>query len=116
MSTSVFKLFVILACFALLLFVVGLAVFPSVYTSDAAEATISASVDDVSLFQPEKVARLPGKNTLQPVTSIQVVVVGDIGRSPRMQNHALSIAKHGARVDLIGYNGTTPIRVLKYRY
>lgn len=36
---------------------------------------------------------------------IQVVVLGDIGRSPRMQYHALSIAKHGGIVDLIGYRG-----------
>ena len=34
---------------------------------------------------------------------IQVLVLGDIGRSPRMQYHALSIAKHGTQVDLIGY-------------
>jgi hypothetical protein len=38
--------------------------------------------------------------------SVQVLVLGDIGRSPRMQYHALSIAKHGGRVDLIGYHGT----------
>lgn len=36
----------------------------------------------------------------------QVVVLGDIGRSPRMQYHAISIAKHGGRVFLIGYKGT----------
>ncbi|EON65520.1 hypothetical protein W97_04758 [Coniosporium apollinis CBS 100218] len=36
-------------------------------------------------------------------TSVQVVVLGDIGRSPRMQYHALSIAKRGGKVDLIGY-------------
>lgn len=35
----------------------------------------------------------------------QIVVLGDIGRSPRMQYHALSIAKHGGRVFLIGYQG-----------
>lgn len=35
--------------------------------------------------------------------TVQVVVLGDIGRSPRMQYHALSIAKHGGRVYLIGY-------------
>ena len=39
-------------------------------------------------------------------TRVQVVVLGDIGRSPRMQYHALSIAKHGAQVDLIGYKGS----------
>jgi hypothetical protein len=38
-------------------------------------------------------------------TSVQVVVLGDIGRSPRMQYHALSIAKHGGRVILVGYQG-----------
>lgn len=35
----------------------------------------------------------------------QIVVLGDIGRSPRMQYHAISIAKHGARVYIIGYKG-----------
>jgi beta-1,4-mannosyltransferase len=39
--------------------------------------------------------------------AVQVVVLGDIGRSPRMQYHALSIAKHGGRVFLIGYQGTS---------
>lgn len=34
---------------------------------------------------------------------VQVLVLGDVGRSPRMQYHALSIAKHGGQVDLIGY-------------
>ncbi|MCJ1310620.1 mannosyltransferase [Agyrium rufum] len=33
----------------------------------------------------------------------QVLVLGDVGRSPRMQYHAISLAKHGAFVDLIGY-------------
>ncbi|EME42590.1 glycosyltransferase family 33 protein [Dothistroma septosporum NZE10] len=37
--------------------------------------------------------------------SVQIVVLGDIGRSPRMQYHALSIAKHGGKVDIIGYMG-----------
>jgi beta-1,4-mannosyltransferase len=37
--------------------------------------------------------------------TVQIVVLGDIGRSPRMQYHALSIAKHGGRVFLIGYKG-----------
>lgn len=41
--------------------------------------------------------------------TVQIVVLGDIGRSPRMQYHALSIAKHGGRVFLIGYQGARPI-------
>lgn len=36
---------------------------------------------------------------------IQILVVGDIGRSPRMQYHALSVAKHGRKVDIVGYKG-----------
>lgn len=41
----------------------------------------------------------------QAVVSVQIVVLGDIGRSPRMQYHALSIAKHrgGGSVAFIGY-------------
>ncbi|KAJ2809840.1 mannosyltransferase, partial [Coemansia sp. 'formosensis'] len=33
----------------------------------------------------------------------------DIGRSPRMQYHALSLAKAGHSVDLVGYSGSTPM-------
>ncbi|KAI0478404.1 glycosyl transferase group 1 [Xylariaceae sp. FL0804] len=40
--------------------------------------------------------------------SVQVLVLGDIGRSPRMQYHALSIARHGGRVDIIGYHESAP--------
>ena len=34
---------------------------------------------------------------------VQIVVLGDIGRSPRMQYHALSMAKLGWAVELVGY-------------
>ncbi len=34
-----------------------------------------------------------------------VVVLGDLGRSPRMCNHALSLAEEGVRVSLVGYHG-----------
>jgi beta-1,4-mannosyltransferase len=36
---------------------------------------------------------------------VQVLVLGDIGRSPRMQYHAISLVKTGRKVDLIGYKG-----------
>lgn len=36
---------------------------------------------------------------------IQIIVVGDIGRSPRMQYHAISVTNHGRYVDLVGYKG-----------
>lgn len=36
---------------------------------------------------------------------IQILVLGDIGRSPRMQYHAISAAKHGRKVDIVGFKG-----------
>jgi beta-1,4-mannosyltransferase len=39
---------------------------------------------------------------------VAVVVGGDVGRSPRMCYHALSLADAGARVDLLGYAGARP--------
>ncbi|RAL03676.1 chitobiosyldiphosphodolichol beta-1,4 mannosyltransferase [Aspergillus ibericus CBS 121593] len=39
-----------------------------------------------------------------PKTTVQILVLGDIGRSPRMQYHALSVARNGGHVDIIGYH------------
>lgn len=36
---------------------------------------------------------------------VTVLVVGDIGRSPRMQYHSMSFAKHGYEVQHVGYGG-----------
>lgn len=36
-----------------------------------------------------------------------VLVLGDIGRSPRMQYHALSLSKHGFNVTFVGFLGKT---------
>lgn len=36
---------------------------------------------------------------------VVVLVLGDVGRSPRMQYHAMSLASHGVRVTLVGYRG-----------
>ncbi|KAG4304177.1 hypothetical protein PORY_002358 [Pneumocystis oryctolagi] len=41
-----------------------------------------------------------------PKRSVCLVVLGDLGRSPRMQYHALSLAQHGFEVDLVGYRGS----------
>lgn len=38
---------------------------------------------------------------------VAVLVIGDLGRSPRMQYHSLSLAAAGYHVDLIGYRGAT---------
>lgn len=42
---------------------------------------------------------VPGKR------SVCIVVLGDIGRSPRMQYHALSFVESGYDVDIVGYSG-----------
>lgn len=38
---------------------------------------------------------------------ICIVVLGDVGRSPRMQYHALSCAKAGFQVELLGFGGNS---------
>ena len=42
------------------------------------------------------------RNAIQRVA---VVVLGDLGRSPRMQYHARALAKSGVNVDLVGESG-----------
>ncbi|KAJ0413644.1 glycosyl transferases group 1-domain-containing protein [Aspergillus carlsbadensis] len=54
-----------------------------------------------SQYEP---TRKNSKSAGEPKTAVQVLVLGDIGRSPRMQYHALSIAQGGGEVDLIGYH------------
>lgn len=41
--------------------------------------------------------------------NVCVIVLGDIGRSPRMQYHVHSLLKHKFNVDLIGYYDTPPM-------
>jgi beta-1,4-mannosyltransferase len=36
---------------------------------------------------------------------VHIVVLGDLGRSPRMCNHAIEFDKHKFNVQLIGYAG-----------
>jgi len=41
---------------------------------------------------------------------VAVLVLGDIGRSPRMQHHALSLANEGFTVELLGFGGSQPFQ------
>lgn len=68
---------------------------------------ISTSFSIILLLLPAfyGLNRHPRSEDCNQIIRIQVLVLGDIGRSPRMQYHALSIAKHGGHVDLIGYHG-----------
>lgn len=45
-----------------------------------------------------------------------VLVLGDIGRSPRMQYHALSLSKHGYHVTFVGFLGKTITQSNKVSY
>ncbi|KAB8277255.1 glycosyl transferases group 1-domain-containing protein [Aspergillus minisclerotigenes] len=68
---------------------------------------ISTAVTLFILLLPSPYARK--RSTAQdastdPKTTVQILVLGDIGRSPRMQYHALSIAKGGGQVEIIGYH------------
>ncbi|SAL98592.1 hypothetical protein [Absidia glauca] len=58
-----------------------------------------------------------GRSIMRPRPVVQVLVVGDIGRSPRMRYHAVSLADAGCTVDLIGYTETSVgSRISTHRY
>ncbi|KAF7179260.1 hypothetical protein CNMCM7691_008192 [Aspergillus felis] len=57
-----------------------------------------------SRYNPRRFDRSKKDASNAPKTTTQILVLGDIGRSPRMQYHALSIARGGGQVDIIGYN------------
>ncbi|KAJ3151674.1 mannosyltransferase [Geranomyces variabilis] len=44
---------------------------------------------------------------------VLVLVLGDVGRSPRTQYHAVSLASAGFAVDLVGYPGTPPLPAVR---
>lgn len=45
--------------------------------------------------------------------SVAILVLGDIGRSPRMMYHAQSFAENGFMTDLIGYGGMSILLSLR---
>ncbi|KAJ2742447.1 mannosyltransferase [Coemansia sp. BCRC 34301] len=57
----------------------------------------------------ERDKHVPAATAKEEGKRVAILVLGDIGRSPRMQYHALSLAKAGLAVDLIGYAGSTPM-------
>ena len=44
---------------------------------------------------------------------VAVVVLGDFGRSPRMQYHALALADSRIEVDVVAYAGSAPLPALR---
>ncbi len=43
-----------------------------------------------------------------------VLVLGDVGRSPRMQYHALSLSRHGFNVTFVGFLGETELHTANH--
>lgn len=66
---------------------------------------ISSALTVLILLLPSQYEPRPSAQQERPRPSVQILVLGDIGRSPRMQYHALSIARHGGQVVIIGYKG-----------
>ncbi|KAF1984430.1 glycosyltransferase family 33 protein [Aulographum hederae CBS 113979] len=88
------------------LVLVFLATFPTSYDPYRKELIQLASPDGSKEKEESEMTaeeQIAAPKQLSVETSVQMVVLGDIGRSPRMQYHAASIAKHGGRVDIIGY-------------
>ena len=44
---------------------------------------------------------------------VAVIVLGDLGRSPRMQYHALSLCRESYEVEFVGYGGINSIRMCR---
>ncbi|CAE8650342.1 unnamed protein product, partial [Polarella glacialis] len=63
----------------------------------------------LSIFVAFGYCRLLRSNEDKGQRNVTVLVLGDIGRSPRMQYHALSLARHGCSVSLVGYPGAQPM-------
>ena len=65
-----------------------------------------------SQYEPRSTSDTQQNELSEPKARVQILVLGDIGRSPRMQYHALSIAKHAGQVDIIGYHGELWVDIL----
>ncbi|KIY62782.1 glycosyltransferase family 33 protein [Cylindrobasidium torrendii FP15055 ss-10] len=47
------------------------------------------------------------------IRSVAILVLGDIGRSPRMMYHAQSFAENGFETNIVGFRGSKPIAALE---
>jgi hypothetical protein len=98
-----FDLILLLIVVISTLFTIFLLTLPAQYNPYKDTPPNAVDTDGKEIKQDGKDAK--SKPAFRSGRTVQVVVLGDIGRSPRMQYHALSLAKHGARVYLIGYKG-----------
>jgi hypothetical protein len=95
-------------------FTILLLTLPKQYDPWSTDETVPSVDKNGKELEKLKDGRAPAKR-IKRVT-VQIVVLGDIGRSPRMQYHALSIAKHGGKVFLVGYQGVWSINTTSALY
>lgn len=62
-----------------------------------------------NLKRKDNKVRRPKMSINKPKT-VCVIVLGDIGRSPRMQYHVKSLIQHNYNIDLIGYIESAPLK------
>ncbi|KAF2198481.1 chitobiosyldiphosphodolichol beta-mannosyltransferase [Delitschia confertaspora ATCC 74209] len=99
LDNYIFQLVLFLAVILSSLFTLVLITLPSQY--NICKENVETETDEKKLVSKGKTENKTVK--AKQGKTVQVVVLGDIGRSPRMQYHAISIAKHGGSVQLIGY-------------
>ncbi|KAM0718278.1 hypothetical protein Q7P37_006610 [Cladosporium fusiforme] len=86
-----------------------IATLPQIFDPAQAREFVESDFSDEDKENPEKSgyasyqAHKKADGVFKVDTSVHVVVLGDIGRSPRMQYHALSIAAQGGRAVIVGY-------------
>ncbi|KAF2157830.1 glycosyltransferase family 33 protein [Myriangium duriaei CBS 260.36] len=103
---------------ATIMFALVLLTLPSRYDPYREERLALKDFDENDQIDPESGFRylIKGSETdlkCKPSTSVVIFVLGDIGRSPRMQYHATSIAKYGGKVDLVGYHESEVLPEIK---
>ncbi|KAF2012276.1 glycosyltransferase family 33 protein [Aaosphaeria arxii CBS 175.79] len=103
-SHHVFEIALALAVCLSIGFTLFLLTLPSRYDPYKNRAPGNSAEGEDDGKQSDAEGKVPGKSLWGAGKTFQIVVLGDIGRSPRMQYHAISIAKHGGKVFLIGYN------------
>lgn len=96
----------VVASTALTIFI---ATLPQIFDPSQSREFVEADFTDEDKKNPEKSgfasyqAHKNADGVFKVANSVHVVVLGDIGRSPRMQYHALSIAAKGGRAVIVGY-------------
>lgn len=63
-------------------------------------------ISDTEEPDPVESTRIRTRNKILSAKRVTIVVLGDVGRSPRMRYHALSFAQEGYLVHMIGTGGS----------